>query len=84
MSEAVRDLLVRYQALSDVDREAFKGQLSDSDIDLTSELDEVQLDPDFMAMIEERLAWAAEHPESLRDGPTVMAEARQRLLNHQE
>jgi hypothetical protein len=79
MSDAVRELLVQYHALSPAERAEFEDQLPDSELDLLTELDEVQLDPDFMAMIEERLASAKEHPEKLRDGPTVMAEALQRL-----
>jgi hypothetical protein len=82
MSEAVRDLLERYQSLTGEEREAFAEQLPDSESEIDEELKEIQEDPEFQKMLDERLNSAA-NPANLRDGPTVMAEVLQWLKGRQ-
>jgi hypothetical protein len=83
MSDAVRELLVQYHALSPEEREEFEVQLPESEWKIDQELKEIQENPAFQKMLGERLD-SASNPANLRDGPTVMAEALQWLKGRQQ
>jgi hypothetical protein len=76
MSDAAQKLLEQIRALPEDDRRWIADELWDESGD---DLAEVENDPAFQAMLAERLAFAAEHPDQLLDGDEVMAEARRRL-----
>ena len=73
MSETAAKLLEQVLALPDEDRrfvaERLWAELSDDPWD----------DPEFVAEMERRLEAVEKHPEQLLDGPTVLAQARERL-----
>ena len=75
MSETAQKLLEQIRALPDEDRQWIASELGDEQDDLT----DLQDDPTFQAMLAERLAFAADHPDELLDGDEVLAEARRRL-----
>jgi len=79
MSDAAVKLLEQIRALPEAEREWIAHELWDESDVTDDEIDELEKDPEFQAMLAERLAFAKDHPDELLDGDEVMAEARRRL-----
>lgn len=65
MSDAAQKLLEQIRALPDAEREWLVGELWDEQDVTADELDELQADPEFQAMLAERLEQVEKHPERL-------------------
>lgn len=79
MSDAALKLLEQIRALPDDDRRELVAELWEEPPATDDEIDALHDDPDFQAMLDERLREVEEHPESLVDGDEVLAEGRRRL-----
>ena len=79
MSETALKLLEQIRALPADEQSLIAEELADGPFDEAAEAAEWENDPDFQAMLAERLQEVADHPERLLDGDTVMAEARARF-----
>lgn len=79
MSETAQKLLEQIRALPEAEREWLAHELWDDQEVTEDGIDELENDPEFRAMLAERLDFAANHPDELLDGDEVMAEARRRL-----
>jgi hypothetical protein len=79
VSDAAVKLLAQIRALPEADREWLAGELEDEVEATDPDIDELQEDPEFQAMLAERFDFVANHPDELLDGDEVMAEARRRL-----
>ena len=86
MSEAAAKLLEQLLQLPEGERLEVAGRLWESLGEQKQQelLDETTGDPEFQAELERRLKEVEEHPERLLDGPTVMAELRERLQRKRE
>ncbi len=84
MSEIAQKLLEQIRALPDDEREWVAAELWDERDVTADELDELQADPEFQAMLAERLAFVEQHPDQLLDGDEVMAEGRRRLRERRQ
>ncbi len=65
MSETAQKLLEQIRALPDDEREWIAAELWDEQDVTADELDELQADPEFQAMLAERLEQVEKHPEQL-------------------
>jgi hypothetical protein len=65
MSEAAQKLLEQIRALPDDEREWITAELWDEQDVTADEIDELQADPEFQAMLAERLEQVEKHPERL-------------------
>lgn len=79
MSETAQKLLEQILALPADEREWLANELWDEADGTDDGIDELENDPEFQAMLAERLVFAEQHPGELLDGDEVMAEARQRV-----
>jgi len=79
MSETAQKLLEQIRALPDDEREWLVGELQDEDDLTVDEIDELHADPEFQAMLAERLEQVEKHPEQLIDGETAMKMIREHL-----
>ena len=86
MSEAAAKLLEQLLQLPEGERLEVADRLWESLGEQKQQelLDETTGDPEFQAELERRLKEVEEHPERLLDGPTVMAELRERLQRKRE
>lgn len=84
MSETAQKLLEQIRALPEADREWIAGELWDEQETTHADIDELENDPEFQAMLAERLEQVEKHPEQLLDGDEVMAEARNRLRDRRQ
>jgi hypothetical protein len=79
MSDAAQKLLAQIRALPEPEQEWIAGELWEEQEARDADIDELENDPEFQAMLAERLEQVEKHPEQLLDGDEVMAEARKRL-----
>ena len=75
MSETALKLLEQIRALPDEEREWIAAELWDEGDVTADELDELHADPEFQAMLAERLEQVEKHPEQL----LTWEEAQQRI-----
>ena len=74
MSETAAKLLEQIRGLPEEDQRYIADELWDEDPDSEDAIAELENDPEFQAMLVERLRSVEEHPELLIDGELVMAE----------
>ncbi len=74
MSEAAAKLLEQIRELPEGDRQFIAEVLLEEEVDSEDSIAELENDPEFQAMLAERLRSVEEHPEMLIDGDLVMAE----------
>jgi hypothetical protein len=65
VSEVAQKLLEQIRALPDDEREWLVGELWDEQDVTAEEIDELHADPEFQAMLAERLEQVEKHPEQL-------------------
>ena len=75
MSETAQKLLEQIRALPDAEREWIAAELWDEQDVTAEEIDELHADPEFQAMLAERLEQVEKHPELL----LTWDEAQQRI-----
>jgi hypothetical protein len=79
MPEAAQKRLEQIRALSVKDRRWIADELWEESPATDDEIAELENDPEFQAMLAERLRQVEEHPELLLDGDQVLAELRRRF-----
>ena len=82
MSEVALKLLEQIRGLPGEDQLLIADELAEGPFDEDAAVAELHDDPEFQAMLDERLREVEEHPERLLDGETVMAELRRRFNGH--
>jgi hypothetical protein len=83
MSDDALKLLEQIRALPAEDQYLIAEELADGPFDEAAEGAEWENDPDFQAMLAERLQEVADHPERLLDGDAVMTELKARFCGGQ-
>lgn len=84
MSETALKLLEQIRALPEDEQRFIADELADGPLDEDAAIAELHDDPEFQAMLDERLREVEEHPERLLDGDTVLAEGRRRLAERRK
>jgi hypothetical protein len=79
MSDAAQKLLEQIRALPEDDRRWIADELWDEHGVSDDDIDALHADPEFQAMLDDRLRQVEEHPERLIDGPEAMRMIRQHL-----
>lgn len=79
MSETAQKLLEQIRALPEAEREWIAHELWDEREVAADELDELQADPQFQAMLAERLEQVEKHPERLIGHADAMKMIREHL-----